>query len=124
MRMATIMLVLTLAACATSAPSPDPLGYVAVARVTGGGKPAKGGPIRSTNIVLGQELTGRLLKALTVQQVDSPQCWYERSDGLIELDSGPFCEATLLAYFRRVNGGWKLETQNTQPIVLCHERAR
>jgi hypothetical protein len=113
----------TLTACVTSTPMPTALGYLPVAHVTGCGTPANTGPLRSTNIVLGQELSDRLLELLTIENVDSPQCWYERSDGVVELESGPFCEPTLLAYFRRVNGEWKLETQNTQPLVLCHERA-
>jgi hypothetical protein len=111
---------LVLMGCAANAPIPAPLGYLPVGRVSGCGTAASEG---FKNIVLGQELSGRLLELLPVDQVDSP-CWYERPDGLVELESGSNCDPAFLAYFRSVDGNWKLETFNRQPLVLCDERVR
>lgn len=112
---------LALTGCIANPPAPAPLGYFEVARVSECGTAASRGV---TNIVLGEDLAERLLGLLQVEQVDSPQCWYKNSDGLLGLEAGPFCEPTLYAFFRLVDSDWTLETVNRQPIVLCHERAR
>jgi len=121
MRIAVSACALVLTGCVAATQTLDPRGYLSVARVSGCGTAASDG---FTNIVLGQELSEQLLGLLPVEAVDSPQCWYKNSNGLLELESGPFCEPTLLAYFRFVDADWALETLDRQPLVLCHERVR
>ena len=121
MRKAVPAYALALTGCMANPPALDPLGYVEVARVSECGTAASRGV---TNIVLGKELAERLLRLLPVERVDSPQCWYKHSDGLVGVEAGPFCEPTLYAFFRLVDSDWELETLNRQPIVLCHERVR
>ena len=121
MRIAASAYALALAGCVAATPTPDPLGYLPVARVGGCGTAASD---CFTNIVLGQELSGKLLGLLPLEQVDLPQCWYKHSNGLVQLESGPFCEPSLLAYFRLVDTDWTLETLDREPLVLCHERVR
>jgi hypothetical protein len=117
------LVVLTvIAACRASLP--DANGYLPVARVTGCGTPVTTGSLRIKNVVVGEELSDNLLRMLANHEIDSPHCWYERSDGLLELDAGSSCEPALYAYFRQAGGEWKLETVNPSPIVLCDERAR
>ena len=113
MRPATWTYVFALTGCVVATPAPDPLGYVPVSEVSGCGTAASEG---FTNIVLGHELSERLLGLLPLAQVDSPQCWYENSNGLVQLESGPSCEPTLLAYFRLVDATWTLENVNRQPL--------
>jgi hypothetical protein len=47
-----------------------------------------------------------------------------RSDGMLSLDAGPFCETTLTATFREQDDRWTLESEDDDPLVMCHERAR
>jgi hypothetical protein len=123
MRTAASAYVLALTGCVTAAtPALDPLGYLPVASVAGCGTAAASDGF--TNIVLGQELSAILLRLLPLDEVDVPQCWYKQSEWLIQLQSGPFCEPTALAYFRLVDAEWTLETLDRQPLVLCHERVR
>jgi hypothetical protein len=74
--------------------------------------------------VLEQQLAYRLHQLLKVEKIESPQCWFERSDGMLELEAGPFCEPTLRATFRKVNGEWQRNSEDAHPLVLCHERHR
>ena len=120
MRAAASAFALLLIGCAGGIATPDPLGYLPVARVSGCGTSTSDG---FTNIAVGHELSEHLLGLLPGDQVDSP-CWYERPDGSIGLESGPPCEPAFFAYFRSVDGSWKLETLNRQPLVLCDERVR
>jgi hypothetical protein len=118
----TAIVLVALTACAARAPSPDPLGYVSVKRVEGCGTPVNTGPVRYTNVVLGQELSYKLLGLLRAKDVDSHRCWQERSDGTLELEAGPSCNPSVIAHFRQRDGEWKLEVENYHPVVLCHER--
>jgi hypothetical protein len=117
-----LVLFAVLAACRASLP--DANGYLRVARVTGCGTPVTTGPLQIKNVLVGEELSDSLLLMLTGHEIDSPHCWYERSDGLLELDAGSVCEPSLFAYFRQAGSEWRLETVNPRPVVLCDERAR
>ena len=121
---ATAIVLSPLTACVTRMPVPDPHGYASVRRVDGcGGTPVSDGPIRYTNVVLGDELSRKLLGLLS-KQVSAPQCWHARSDGALELEAGPFCDPMVVAQFLEREGEWTLAAENYQPIVLCHERVR
>ena len=121
MRTAPSACALALTGCVVSAPTPDPNGYLPVSRVSECRTPASDG---FTNIVVGAKLSETLLGLLPAEHVRLPLCWYKRSDGLVGLESGPPCELNLVAYFRSVDGDWRLETLGWEQLVLCHERVR
>jgi hypothetical protein len=119
-----IAVTLAVAACVARTPTPDPNGYLAVKRVEGRGTPVGNGQLRYRNVVLGQELTSTLLGMLKTKNVGTPLCWTLRSDGILSLDAGPFCETTVSANFREQDNRWWIESENDGSLVMCHERAR
>jgi hypothetical protein len=123
---ALIVTAVTLAftACVARMPTPDPRGYLAVKRVEGCGTPVNSGRLRYRNVVVGQELSATLLGLLKAKNVGLPHCWTLRSDGMLWLEAGPFCETTLSATFREQDNRWSLESEDDDPFVMCHERAR
>ena len=122
--LAVTFVLAALAACVANPPSPNPLSYISVRHVEACGTPWNSGPVRYRNVVLGSEISAKLLGLLSERHVDSPQCWQERSDGALELQAGPFCAPSVMAEFQQRDGERKLESENYKPIVLCHERAR
>jgi hypothetical protein len=115
---------LVVAACVARTPMPDPNGYLAVKRVEGCGTPVGNGQLRYRNVVLGQELASTLLGMLKARNFGPPLCWKLRSDGLLSLDAGPFCEPEVSASFREQDSRWRVESEDDDPLVMCHERAR
>jgi hypothetical protein len=119
-----VVVALAVTACVTGMPTPDPRGYLVVKQVEGCGTPVNSGNLRYRNVVVGQELSSALLGLLKSKNVGLPHCWTLRSDGMLSLDAGPFCETTLSASFRKQDDRWSLESENDDPFVMCHERAR
>jgi hypothetical protein len=82
------------------------------------------GQFRSENVVLGQALASKLLGLMKSQNIALPCCWVLRSDGSLTLDAGPFCGTKVVARFRELDGEWRLESEDDDPFVMCHERKR
>jgi hypothetical protein len=120
----TTLASLVLTACAVHAPTPAPLGLVSVKSVKGCGTPVDDGQFRRENVVLGEKLSSKLLGLLKAKDIGSPRCWWLRSDGELSLAAGPFCETKVSASFRERAGEWQLESEEDDPLVMCHERKR
>jgi hypothetical protein len=97
-------------------------GYESVRNVSGCRTPTA--PNGLKNFVPTAEQEAALLSLLTTKDVAVPRCWYADRDDRIELDAGPFCDTKLKAVFRRVEGSWSLVSENTNPFIICDERAR
>jgi len=110
--------VAALAGCAAH-PNPPVNGYVRV-------KSVEGCPYGDSepSLVLGTDLEATLRELIAGRVLESPECWYEKSNGVILLAAGPLCLGYDEFTFSSENGKWELLRSRRVDFVMCHERVR
>jgi hypothetical protein len=76
-----------------------------------------------TTVVLEDSLRDSLISKLPADSVPSPQCWYEKPDGSLLLQTGDYCRNPHWVTFVRANGDWQVATVE-DPFMSCHPKVR